>query len=75
MSQQEFEDFLRQHIRREPFFPFIVELNDGRKIIVPHSRVAFDGGAASFFAPGDDLVMFVCEDVKAIYTMNLESVP
>jgi hypothetical protein len=75
MSQQEFEDLLRQNLRREPFLPFIVELVDGSRIIVPHSGVAFGGGAGAFFTPSYDLVEFACENVKAINPINLEAVP
>src|SRR5262245_6691217 len=32
MTQQEFEDKLREFVRREPFEPFVVELLDGRSL-------------------------------------------
>ncbi len=32
MALQQFEDTLRQFLRREPFQPFVVELLDGRMI-------------------------------------------
>jgi hypothetical protein len=66
MKIEQFEQTLRQLLRREPFQPFFVELVDGRIIAVDSPNVAFGGGAASFFTPSYDLVEFVCEDVQAI---------
>jgi hypothetical protein len=66
MKIEEFEQTLRQHLRREPFQPFVVELLDGRIIPVYTPKVVFGGGAASFFTPDYDLVEFACEDVQAI---------
>ena len=66
MTAEEFEQTLRQLLRREPFQPFVVELLDGRIIPVDAPKVVFGGGAASFFTPSYDLVEFACEDVQAI---------
>jgi hypothetical protein len=72
MKPQEFQQTLRQLLNREPFQPFVVELVDGRNLVVDHSKVLFGGGAASFFTPKHDLVEFACEDVQA---MRLASDP
>jgi hypothetical protein len=66
MTREQFEDTLRQFLRRKPFQAFVVELLDGRLIPVDRPGVAFGGGAASYFAPDDDLVEFACEDVRAM---------
>ena len=66
MTTEQFEQTLREVLRREPFQPFLVELVDGRVITVDHPNVGFGGGAASFFTPSYDLVEFACEDVQAI---------
>jgi hypothetical protein len=65
MSTEQFEEALRQLLRREPFQPFAVELLDGRVLLVNHPQVAFGGGAATYFTPSYDLVEFACEDVQA----------
>lgn len=66
MTTEQFEDTLRQFIRRVPFQPFVVEKLDGSLIHVDHPSVAFGGGAASYFAAEDELIEFVCEDVQSI---------
>ena len=66
MSVEQFEETLRQLLRREPFQPFMVELLDGRVLTVNHPQVAFGGGAATYFTPTYDLVEFACEEVQAI---------
>ena len=66
MTNEQFEETLRQYLRREPFQPFVVELVDGRLIAIEEPKVVFGGGAASFFTPSYDLVEFACEDVQAI---------
>jgi hypothetical protein len=65
MTQELFEQLLRENIRRKPFLPFVVEMNDGKRIIVDNPSVAFNDGGAVYV--GDDrLDDFVCEDVKSI---------
>jgi hypothetical protein len=66
MTTEEFEDTLRQFLRREPFQPFIVERNDGTVIEVNSRSLAFAGGAATFVTPNFDFVEFACEEVRAI---------
>jgi hypothetical protein len=66
MTIEQFEDTLRQFIRREPFQPFVVELLDGTLFHIEHPGVAFGGGAASYLTPNYDLVEFACEEVRSI---------
>jgi hypothetical protein len=51
MELERFEQVLRQYLRREPFQPFVVELLDGRVVMINDPRVVMGGGAASFFTP------------------------
>ncbi len=67
MSTEQFENTLRQLVRREPFQTFFVEMLDG-SIIEVDRKVAFGGGAASFISRDDEWVDFACEDVKAFRT-------
>src|ERR1700733_11880165 len=48
IKTQPFQQTLRQLLNQEPFQPFVVELVDGRKLVVESSNVLFGGGAASF---------------------------
>jgi hypothetical protein len=66
MNRDQFENTLRQFVRREPFQPFVVELLDGRIIQIASPRVVMGGGGASFFTPDYDLIEFTCEEVRAI---------
>jgi hypothetical protein len=66
MNAEQFEQTLREYLRREPFQPFVVELVDGGVIAIDHPKVAIGGGGASFFTPSHDLVDFECENVRAI---------
>jgi hypothetical protein len=66
MKPEQFENTLRQFLRREPFEPFVVELLDGRIIEVTRPGVVMGGGGASFFTPDYNLVEFSCEQVRAI---------
>jgi len=47
MTEELFEATLRKYLRRKPFFPFLVELLDGRIIIVERPSLAMGGGAAT----------------------------
>jgi hypothetical protein len=71
MTRQEFEDTLRQFLRRIPFQPFVVDLSNGEAIQVLDNHVAFGGGAATFFTPEFDLIEFTCENVESIHTAEM----
>jgi hypothetical protein len=73
MNVEEFESNLRRFLRQEPFYPFEVELIDGRRVEVNRPAVVFGGGAATFVTPDFDLIEFVCEDVRAIRQMTPEA--
>jgi hypothetical protein len=71
MTQQEFEDTLRQFIRRDPFVPFEVEMLDGRIIPINRPGLAIGGGAASHIMPDFDIVEFACEGVRRIQVSSV----
>jgi hypothetical protein len=48
---------------------------DGRLIEVNDPRIVFNGGAASFLTPDDELVEFACEDVRCIREAVTRSAP
>lgn len=52
MTKNQFEDTLRQYLGNDPFVPFVVELADGREIVIRQPPVVFCDGAASFIDPG-----------------------
>ena len=63
MNVNEFENQLRILLRREPFQPFVVVVNDGRTIYVDEPAVAFGGGRAGFIGPDEYVEFFDCENV------------
>src|SRR5581483_6010752 len=65
MTEQEFDNTVRELTRRRPFVPFIVELHDGDKIMVTTTAVGFGGGVAGFISETDGLVGFSARDVRA----------
>ena len=66
MNVEQFEETLRQLLRREPFQPFVVEMLDGRTIAVDEPKVVMGGGGATFVTADFDLMEFACEDVQTI---------
>ncbi|MBY0230889.1 MAG: hypothetical protein K2W96_16510 [Gemmataceae bacterium] len=66
MTVEEFEAALTGFIHREPFVPFVVELNDGSIIEVDHPGVAFNGPAAVFMTDKTELVSFRHDSTRAI---------
>ena len=65
MAKDEFETCLRQYLERRPFQPFIVELKDGRRVLVKQLPVVYSDGAAGFIDPADGaLVDFSHEEVQ-----------
>jgi hypothetical protein len=59
MSPDTFEQTLRCFLRREPFEPFIIELAEGRQLLIdlPHT-VSVGGGGGAFISPEYELVLF-----------------
>ena len=73
MNIKEVEDKLTELVHREPFIPFIVELNDGASFVVPHPP-AFDDSGAVFFGTDGGLVDFWFKNVRQIRLFTAEAV-
>jgi hypothetical protein len=67
MTPGAFEQTLRQFLRSEPFQPFIVELVDGKQLLIdePHT-VSLGTQAAGFLSPEYDFYSIRCEQVRDI---------
>lgn len=65
MSQEKFEEIMRQYLYHQPFLPFEVEMQDGRSVIVD-TEFAMNAGMVAFISKEDQLIDFVCDEVKAI---------
>jgi hypothetical protein len=66
MNQEQFQQTLREFIRREPFRPFVVELVNGDPIIVVEPTVAFGSRKAGYLSPNMDILEFTCDQVRDI---------
>lgn len=73
MSEEKFQQLLRECIHREPFVPFYVDLTDGQRILVDYPSVAFSGRAAGFLSETEGLIRFSCDEVKAIAPTTTEA--
>ena len=66
MNDVQFDDTLRRHLGRQPFAPFVVELVDGRSILIDQPTLVYGSGAATYGTQSQDLIFFNCVDVRAI---------
>ncbi len=74
MTIQQVEEKVIELIHREPFVPFVVEMNDGQALEIPHPRLAINGGGAMFFGPDGGLVDFEFKSVRSIRFVNVEAI-
>ena len=74
MTADNFNSSLRTFLRRQPFVPFVVKMNDGKNLLVDDPQaVAFGGGDAAYIGP--DLVHFIyCQHVENMHLATAESV-
>ena len=54
--------------------PFVVEMDDGQSLEIPHPRLAINGGGAVFFGPDGGLVDFEFNSVRSIRMLKAEAV-
>jgi hypothetical protein len=73
MSRYDFERQLRDLLRRQPFEPFVVLVNNGRTIVVDEPTVAFGGGRAGFIGPDESVDFFDCDNVLGFRLGNQET--
>lgn len=65
MTAGEFNDSLRELLFREPFRPFTVELNTGKRIEIDRANaMAFRDGGAAFLGPDRVPHWFKFSEVK-----------
>jgi hypothetical protein len=76
MTAEHFQETLEALMSRQPFKPFIVELNTGQRYEIDHPRAtAFTEGAAVFLAPGGVPVFLDHESVTQIINSPSHSAP
>ena len=73
MPAEQFQNRLRSFLQREPFQPFIVELEEGEAIVVDDpDALAMGGGAAGYIGP-KDVYFFNHEQVRSIHLAAQEA--
>ena len=73
MSPKQVEKQVIELIHREPFAPFVVEINDSQLLENPHARLSNNGAGAGFFGPDGGIVDFEFKTVRAIRAHNAEA--
>jgi hypothetical protein len=66
MSPEQVERQVIELIHREPFVPFVVEMESGEALAIPHPRLAIDAQGAGFIGPDGALVDFEFQSVRSI---------
>jgi hypothetical protein len=66
IDRQHFDETLRRFVNREPFVPFVVELDGGSSVTIPDRPVVFCDGAATYLTPDYRMIEFSNDDVIAI---------
>lgn len=66
MTAETFDLTLRRLLRQEPFQPFVVELIDGRRLVIDRRRLAVNYGGATLVMPDLELIEFVPDEVRDI---------
>ena len=75
MAKDEFETCLRQYLERRPFQPFVIELTDGRRLVIKQLPVVFSDGAASFIDPADGALVDFSHDQVQTFGLWEQGVP
>ena len=74
MTPEQVEQQVIELIYREPFVPFVVNLRDGRQIVIKQLPVVFADGAASFIDfENEALVEFFHNEVKTFAVLEQET--
>ena len=65
IDPEEFDVTLRKLTRGPKFVPFVVELDDGQRLMIRHPGVAFGGGGAALIDLEEGFIDFTHKEVKA----------
>jgi hypothetical protein len=74
MKRAALEQVLTSLLHRQPFRPFVIELDDGQRLVVERREaLAHYVGSATYFGADDSIFFVDPEDVKQV--LELEAVP
>jgi hypothetical protein len=73
MTAQNFEETFRKLARQKPFVPFIVDMKDGRRIVVEHRHVVINGNGAGFISKKNGLVDIRFDQIEHLAILTPET--
>ena len=73
MSEEQFTQTLRDFKKRMPFVPFVVEMMDGRRVVIERPFLVFGGGVAGYISEESGFVDFGCGEVRTISPLPAET--
>lgn len=57
LAPEDFDRTLRAFLGSDPFVPFVVEMDGGERILIKRPELAFGGGGATLFDPGEGVLI------------------
>ena len=71
MKSHQFQQAVDAFKQRQPFQPFVIELDDGQRLVVedPEAFKCFAGGG-TWFWPNGDLLLVDGEDVRQVVELT-----
>ena len=73
MSEEQFTSTLREFKNRKPFIPFVVEMLDGRRVVVETPFLVFGGGVGGYISEKDGFIDLICGEVRSIAHITAET--
>lgn len=72
MTRKSFEQAMQAFLRRDPFRPFVIELDSGEQWVVGQPEALFyhDGGTGVYFRPDGSFDFVDCENVKQLIELT-----
>jgi hypothetical protein len=75
MMRKTFEQAMQALLRRKPFQPFVIELENGEQWVVGQPEALFyhDGATAVYFRPDGSFDFVDCENVKQLLELTTKT--
>ena len=74
MKREAFDEAARKYLNRQPFRPFVIELDDGSSLVVGQREALHEfAGAATYFGADGSITFVDAEDVKQLLELQIVS--
>jgi hypothetical protein len=74
MTPEQVEEHLLRLIYRKPFVPFVVEMADGKEVLIHKPGLAICCGTAGYMGHDGVLVEFQLKDVRGIRPITFRAI-